>query len=145
VWLRENAPELLEVGRDDEAALAKIGEKFFQQYGEYFVVRFGRNRMKNFRSVLEEAPNFVSFIESQVSRNAAAKGMAWPSPESAHGVVEKNKHWLVSFAKQRQSKEQATASSGASEAPRKQKLKGPVNGAVSLDIKAFGREVDASL
>ena len=33
----------------------QIGQKFFKQYGQHFVVRSGRNRMKTFAAVVKDS------------------------------------------------------------------------------------------
>jgi len=115
-WFRKNAPELLETSKVDLPAFDRIGRNFFEQYGDIFVVRRGPHRLKTFRRVLEEAPEFVKRAEKRVEREPDGKGYRF-----------KNSYFLAAFAKRscRQEQSAATSSerrsaiSGASEASHK--------------------------
>jgi len=115
-WFRKNAPELLETSKVDLPAFERIGRNFFEQYGDIFVVRRGPHRLKTFRRVLEEAPEFVKRAEKRVEREPDGKGYFF-----------KNSYFLAAFAKRscRQEQSAATSSerrsaiSGASEASHK--------------------------
>ena len=39
---------------DDDAALALISTKFFERYGQFFVLRHGKYRMKSFQTVVQD-------------------------------------------------------------------------------------------
>eukprot|EP00439_Symbiodinium_sp_Y106_P029635 s6060_g3.t1 len=134
-WFRQNVPELLETSKVDLPAFDRIGRNFFEQYGDIFVVRRGPHRLKTFRRVLEEAPEFVKRAEKRVEREPDGKGYrfknsyflaAFAKRSSKCGVF-KNSYFLAAFAKRscRQEQSAATSSerrsaiSGASEASHK--------------------------
>ncbi|CAE7271865.1 unnamed protein product [Symbiodinium sp. CCMP2592] len=104
VWLRENAPELREASsdslQDDEPIIEELSRRMLERYGQWFVIRHGKHRMKTFAAVVEEAPSFVRWAEKTVARNTAEKG--------AVGRNSNNFKLLVAFARQLRSKETDT-------------------------------------
>ncbi|CAE7240064.1 unnamed protein product [Symbiodinium necroappetens] len=94
-WLREKAPELLQA--EDEAQIAQIGQKFFKQYGQHFVVRSGKHRMKTFAAVVKDDPKFVERAVRQSNSNTGAN---------------KNIQLLAAFASQQSSQETADSFRG---------------------------------
>ncbi|CAE7517180.1 unnamed protein product, partial [Symbiodinium pilosum] len=72
-WLRENVPELLKVSKDDAAAVQQMSERMLAQYGQWFVVRCGKHRMKTFAAILEDHAPFVRWIEQVVEGGDAYK------------------------------------------------------------------------
>ncbi|CAE7493444.1 unnamed protein product, partial [Symbiodinium sp. CCMP2456] len=89
-WLRENAAELLQVREDDEEALTEIGRTFLGRYGNNFVLRTGKHRMKTFQTVIKEAPTYVDWAESRI-RNASAS--------QCKRIGTKNLQLLAAFAR----------------------------------------------
>eukprot|EP00439_Symbiodinium_sp_Y106_P024178 s6060_g2.t4 len=100
VWLRENAPELRDVSSDDEAILQDLRRRMLERYGQWFVIRYGKHRMKTFATLVEEFPGFVRWVEETVAHNTAEKGGV--------GKNSNNFKLLVAFARQLRSKETDT-------------------------------------
>ncbi|CAE7493465.1 unnamed protein product [Symbiodinium sp. CCMP2456] len=96
VWLRENAPELRDVSSDDEAIFEELSRKMLERYGQWFVIRYGKHRMKTFSAVVQEAPGFVRWAQETVARNAR---------EGAVGRNSSNFELFVTFAQQLRSQE----------------------------------------
>lgn len=94
-WLHEKAPELLQA--EDEAQIAQIGQKFLKQYGQHFVVRSGKHRMKTFAAVVKDDPKFVEWAVRQSNSNTGAN---------------KNIQLLAAFASQQSSQETADSFRG---------------------------------
>lgn len=96
VWLRENVPELRDVSTDDEAIFEELSRRMLERYGQWFVIRYGKHRMKTFAAVVEDSPGFVRWAQKTVARNAR---------EGAVGRNSTNFKLLVTFARQVCSKE----------------------------------------
>ncbi|CAE7517199.1 unnamed protein product [Symbiodinium pilosum] len=92
-WLRGNANELVDVNRDDEAALAEIGQACLQRYGGMFTVRNGKFRMRSFQTVTEEAPGYVEWIQQRIKNASAMEGAQ---------LGTKNFQLLAAYYRQRQ-------------------------------------------
>jgi len=101
-WIRDNASELLEDQSD--AVQTAIAQRLFERYGEHFVVRSGKYRMKTFAAVVKEAPEFVQWAVSQSASDRGATA---------------NIRFLAAFAGQLSSQETAALSSGSSKAAKK--------------------------
>lgn len=102
-WLRENAPELLQVKEDDEKALAKLGRTFLHRYGSHFVLRSGKHRMKTFQTVIKEAPKYVDWVNRRLRYSSTNEGKQ---------IGTKNFQLLAAFARLHE-QEPGSASQGA--------------------------------
>ncbi|CAE7268090.1 unnamed protein product [Symbiodinium natans] len=104
-WLHVNAPELREFSEGNRALFTQTGKKMLEQHGRWFVVRYGKHRMKNFATVMEEDPEYVEWVEHAVKDGA-----------KKNRIASKNYQVFAAFASQWRSKEQAVLASGAAEA-----------------------------
>ncbi|CAE7271895.1 unnamed protein product [Symbiodinium sp. CCMP2592] len=116
-WLREKAPELLEA--QDDAEIAQIGQKFFKQYGQHFVVRSGKHRMKTFAVVVKDDPKFVEWALQQSTSDAGCNKniqffAAFVSQQSSQETADSFKREAVTFHKKvRHVRARKTAESSA--------------------------------
>jgi len=102
-WLRENAPELLQVKEDDEKALAELGRTFLRRYGSHFVLRSGKHRMRTFQTVIKEAPKYVDWIKRRLRNSSTNEGKQ---------IGTRNFQLLAAFARLHE-QEPGSASQGA--------------------------------
>ena len=48
--------------QDDAAALQQMRERMLAQYGQWFVVRCGKHRMKTFAAILEDSSQHTALV-----------------------------------------------------------------------------------